>query len=142
MHTVTDINVLLRATEVEATARAIADSLASRGVEVLSVHIMDVGSGCEPDNMLVTEYEQRFDSPPIAESLHRILVGARTAETVDAGDGLATESTTQTISAAVAAALPPAPDGSEGLWYGSTRLGTLREEGLSLPIVCRLDESG
>lgn len=127
-HIIADINALLRAADTESTARAIAESLKELGLQEISVHIADVAAGCEPDNMLVTEYEQRFSMPPVVESLHRIVVGAQKGLGVD----------NSAVTSAIARALPAAPDGSEGLWYGSTRDGQLQEKDLSMPIACRL----
>lgn len=125
---IADINALMRASEVNATAEAIAEALVSAGHSNIAVHIADVSVGCEPDNMLVTEYEQRFDMPPVVESLHRIVVGGQGRGGVDLSE----------VTKTIAAALPKAPDGSEGLWYGGTRAGRLQDSDLSIPIACRL----
>lgn len=124
-----DINALLRAADTDAVARRIAETLSQRGACDIQVHIADVAAGCEPDNMLVTEWQQRFEAPPIAESLHRILVGATAPESLPDAD----------ITQTVAEALPKAPDGSQGLWYGSTRRAELQKADLSIPIACRMN---
>ncbi|MBC2681780.1 hypothetical protein [Corynebacterium anserum] len=127
---IADITVLMRSSETDGAVRAIATALKEQGYTDVGVHVADIHAGCAPDNILVTEYEQRFEKPPMAESLYRIVVGV----TAPAGARFSD------VTARIAASLPSAPDGSEALWYGGTRAGRLRECDLAVPIVCRMNE--
>lgn len=127
---IAEITVLMRSSETDGAARVIATALKEQGYTDVGVHIVDIHAGCEPDNILVTEYEQRFERPPLAESLYRIVVGVTAPAGVRFSD----------VTSRIAASLPPAPDGSEALWYGGTRAGRLRECDLAVPIVCRMNE--
>ena len=74
-----DINVLVNSHAMDAAQTQWPTILKEHGVESAHVHVEIVSLSCEPDNMLVTEYEMKNGTPPITESLHRVVVNARTA---------------------------------------------------------------
>lgn len=113
--TETDMNVLLRVDEVDSVSSGIRRALDTSGAVELQVTFTAIESACEPDNVLVAEYLQRFDSPPVSEQVHRLTVTAHWERVVE---------DTRSITREVAACLPAAPDGSPGLWFGQT--STLR----------------
>ncbi|AHW63902.1 Hypothetical protein CGLY_07285 [Corynebacterium glyciniphilum AJ 3170] len=118
--TATDMNVLVRPDGVTALAVAIRHTLGDHGATSVEVTLTGIESACEPDNMLVAEYQQRFDTPPVSEQVHRLTVTARWQGTHWQGGALNTADITRDI----AACLPILPDGSPGLWFGQT--STLR----------------
>ncbi|MGP9724783.1 hypothetical protein ACT3SZ_12295 [Corynebacterium sp. AOP40-9SA-29] len=115
----TDMNVLLRPDLGSEVVEAVRSVLTRRGASQVEVELTGIESACEPDNMLLAEYQQRFDSPAISGQVHRLTVSASwTGETAGEVPG------TADITAEVAGCLPPAPDGTPGLWFGQT--STLR----------------
>lgn len=118
--TATDMNVLVRPDHVAALADAIKHALGDHGATGVEVVLTGIESACEPDNMLVAEYQQRFDTPPIGEQVHRLTVTACWQDAYRKDKALSTADVTRVI----AACLLDAPDGSPGLWFGQT--STLR----------------
>lgn len=111
----TDMNVLLRPDLGSEVVEEVRSVLARRGAGQVEVELTGIESACEPDNMLLAEYQQRFDSPAISEQVHRLTVSANWQ-----GEAPGTAD----VTASVAGCLPPAPDGTPGLWFGQT--STLR----------------
>lgn len=123
----TDMNVLLRPDLGSEVAEAVRSVLTRHGASQVEVELTGIESACEPDNMLLAEYQQRFDSPAISEQVHRLTVSANwPGEDAGeaAGKGTGKAPSTADITAEVAGCLPPAPDGTPGLWFGQT--STLR----------------
>lgn len=118
--TATDMNVLVRPDHVVALADAIKHTLGDHGATGVEVVLTGIESACEPDNMLVAEYQQRFDTPPIGEQVHRLRVTACWPDAQGQDKAMSTADVTRVI----AACLPGVPDGSPGLWFGQT--STLR----------------
>jgi hypothetical protein len=114
------MNVLVRPDHVAALADAIERALGDHGATGVEVRLTGIESACEPDNMLVAEYQQRFDTPPIGEQVHRLTVTACWQDSHGQDKALSTADVTRVI----AACLPGVPDGSPGLWFGQT--STLR----------------
>lgn len=113
--TETDMTALLRPDRTGTTATAVRRELSTAGAQDVRVEFTVIESACEPDNALVAEYLQRFESPPVSEQVHRLNVTAQWVHgQVD----------TKVVTRQVAGCLPPAPDGSPGLWFGQT--STLR----------------
>ncbi|APT85015.1 hypothetical protein [Corynebacterium aquilae] len=75
----TDIQALLPPHELEASLPTWQSALTTAGITGADIHVEPISLSCEPDNMLVTEYEQTHGAPPITEVLHRIVVNAHTA---------------------------------------------------------------
>ena len=119
-HTVTEMNVLLRPDGVDAVVDSIPGAL-PQATDV-QVRMRSIDLECEPDNMLVAEYHQRFDAVPVTEQVHRLVVEADWEQP----EGDSREFTTG-VTAAIVGCLPPAPDGSTGLWFGNTRAITSSE---------------
>lgn len=46
----------------------------SGAVEIVGVFAQELSFSCEPDNMLVTQFEQHEGHVPLAEVLHRVVV--------------------------------------------------------------------
>ncbi|PRQ12551.1 hypothetical protein C1Y63_00360 [Corynebacterium sp. 13CS0277] len=101
-----DLQVLANARELTAAQSRWAQRLAAAGLHDPEIFVEPLSLGCEPDNMLVTEYEMRHGTPPITQTLHRVIVNARTA--------LADADMTR----AVVDCLP-----ADATWYGTTRAG-------------------
>ncbi|MGO1948834.1 MAG: hypothetical protein ACTH1D_04320 [Mycobacteriaceae bacterium] len=112
--TVTDLNILVRAGEVAGIRERISAALDAAGARGHEIVVREITLACEPDNMLVTEFQQRFDRPAVVEQVHHLVV---TASWGDSGEVPGTAD----ITATVVGCLPPAPDGSTGLWFGQTR---------------------
>lgn len=99
----TDINVLITPAEWQAASAALPQALQAAGYEATSIHGDVIDLTCEPDNMLVNQYEQAEGRPPMAEQLTRVVVnGSSSLSLVDA-------------TRAVVDALP---EGS--YWYGTS----------------------
>lgn len=113
MITETAMNVLMRPDLLEETATRIREELGDAGAQDVRVETRNVESACEPDNVLIAEYSQRFDSPPIAEQVHLLTVTAAWASETATPER-------RKVTASVASCLPPAPDGTPGLWSGQT----------------------
>ncbi|MCJ7859438.1 hypothetical protein [Corynebacterium kalidii] len=109
--TATDMNVLVRPDRRDALLDAVDAALTGLGATGVEVELRSVESACEPDNMLVADYLQRFDTPPVGEQVHRLTVTAHWPGAAPA---------TADVTRAVAGCLPSAPDGSPGLWFGQT----------------------
>lgn len=102
----TDLHVLLAPAEWASLAETIPARLSERGYAVESIHADVVDLTCEPDNMLLTQYQQNEGHPPVGEELHRVVVNGRSS--------LELKVATQ----AVVAALPAGT-----YWYGTSHAG-------------------
>ncbi|WP_092254718.1 tRNA (guanosine(37)-N1)-methyltransferase TrmD [Corynebacterium cystitidis] len=102
----TDLNVLITAAEWERAAGQMPKKLRKAGFEPREIHAEQVDLSCEPDNMLVAQFEQAEGHVPVAESLYRVVVNGRSA--LDLRDA----------TKAVVAALPAGT-----YWYGTTDEG-------------------
>nr|WP_257158596.1 tRNA (guanosine(37)-N1)-methyltransferase TrmD [Corynebacterium cystitidis] len=103
----TDLNVLITAAEWERAAAQMPKKLRKAGFEPREIHAEQVDLTCEPDNMLVAQFEQAEGHVPVAESLYRVVVNGRSA--LDLRDA----------TKAVVAALPAGT-----YWYGTTDEGS------------------
>lgn len=123
--TFTDLNALFRSSDADATVARVTGAVTALGCTGVRVRIRPITLACEPDNMLVAEYEQIHDAPPVTEDLHRITVAAGVPAgapaDVPAGAGDERGEITERITRAVVAALPDGPDGTAAVWFGSTR---------------------
>ncbi|AKE41485.1 Uncharacterised protein [Corynebacterium kutscheri] len=104
----TDINVLLTKKEWQKFLESI-PSISD--LEVSAVYGDSVNLTCEPDNMLVNQFEQYEQRPPIAEQLYRVIVHSRS-------DLALTEVTKKIISVL----------GEGSYWYGTSVEGHLDQE--------------
>lgn len=104
----TDLNLLLNAKDAPALAEKIGKELAEAGYVPTNVEIQLISLSCEPDNMLVTQYEQVHGRPPVNEDLHRLLVNGTT------------ELENKDATKAVVALLP-----EDTFYYGTTIDGTV-----------------
>lgn len=102
----TDLNLLIRPSEWEAVAEEIPAKLAGSGYEAQSVHSQIVDLTCEPDNMLVAQFELAEGHAPSVEVLHRVVVNGSSE--------LDLREATKTVSAAL-------PEGA--YWYGTSHEG-------------------
>jgi hypothetical protein len=114
--TFTDLNALFRTADADVTVDRIDSAVRALGAREVRVRAKAISLVCEPDNMLVAEYEQIHDGPPVTEELHRITVEAG-VPTDASTDGDISDSITR----AVVGALPTGPDGTAAVWFGSTR---------------------
>ncbi len=104
----TDLNLLITPEEWRTILTELPAKLSAAGFAVTQLSATEISLTCEPDNMLVAQFEQVEGHVPVAEVLHRVLVTGVTAlPLVD-------------VTATVAAALP---DGA--YWYGTTVVGEL-----------------
>ncbi len=102
----TDLNVLITPTEWERSAKKMPKKLRKAGFEPYDINTDLVDLTCEPDNMLVCQFEQAEGHVPVAEALYRVVVNGRSA--LDLRDA----------TKAVVAALPAGT-----YWYGTTDEG-------------------
>ncbi|WP_420099914.1 hypothetical protein [Corynebacterium sp.] len=107
----TDMTVLLRPGCRDALVGDIREVLSGRGAIRTEVGLTAIASACEPDNMLIAEYQQRFEAPPVSEQVHRLTVHAYWSGATPATAGITRD---------IAACLPRLGDGSPGLWFGQT----------------------
>ena len=107
----TDMNILVTRSEWQKIAPKLPKKLSKNGYRVSAIHAEEINLSCEPDNMLVSEYEQAEGHPPVSEILHRVIIHGVTAlPLVDA-----TKAVTQAL-----------PKGT--YWYGTSLEGTLDPE--------------
>lgn len=79
MRTVTtDLNVLINEKDAPAITQKLGEQLAASGYIPSRVEVQLISMACEPDNMLVTQYEQINGRPPITEDLHRFVINGET----------------------------------------------------------------
>ncbi|MBN9643182.1 hypothetical protein ACFSSC_05315 [Corynebacterium mendelii] len=102
----TDINVLITPGEWAAVAKDLVSRLEQRGIHGATVDAEEISLSCEPDNMLVTQYEQQQGHSPVAEVLHRVVINGRSTLTP------------RQLTAAVVACLP-----EDIYWYGTSHEG-------------------
>lgn len=102
----TDLNLLIRPAEWQQLAHGLPAALATAGYTVTSIHGDVVDLTCEPDNMLVTQFEQVEGHQPVVEALHRVIINGTS--------GLPLREATQAVVAAL-------PDNS--YWYGTSSEG-------------------
>lgn len=76
MHT--ELQILANPKEMKAWAKELPARLEKVGYHNAQVEAEPISLACEPDNMLVTQYEQFEGHPPITEDLHRLLVNGET----------------------------------------------------------------
>ncbi len=109
----TDLNLLIRPSEWEAVAEKMPTRLAESGYAAESVHSQIVDLTCEPDNMLVSQFEQAEGHVPSVEVLHRVVVNG------------SSELNLREATKAVTSALPRG-----AYWYGTSNEGRT-EPGIS-----------
>lgn len=109
----TDLNVLITPGDWERTLEKLPKKLRRAGFDVTEIHAEIVDLTCEPDNMLVTQFEQIEGHVPITEVLHRVIVNGRSH--------LPLTELTQTV----VRGLP-----RDTYWYGTTDEGH-REPGIA-----------
>ncbi|AIG63948.1 tRNA (guanine-N1)-methyltransferase [Corynebacterium atypicum] len=102
----TQLEVLIAPKAWKEAAQHLPRKLAKRGVYGADVHAQQVDFSCEPDNVLVAEYEQANARPPVAEVVHHVVVSARS------------QMPHREVTQAVVGCLPRGT-----LWYGSTVAG-------------------
>lgn len=102
----TDLNLLIRPADWGRVAAGLPAALAEAGYHADSVHGEIVDLTCEPDNMLVTQFEQVEGHQPVVEALHRVIINGTS--------GLPLREATQAVVAAL-------PDNS--YWYGTSSEG-------------------
>ena len=102
----TDINLLVTPGDWMTIADALAPRLEDNGYTAATVHAEEISLSCEPDNMLVTQYEQQEGHVPFNEVLHRVVINGRSGEDL------------KDLTATVVGCLP------EGTyWYGTSHEG-------------------
>lgn len=103
-----DLNVLLADKAWEKLAPEVANALSDMGVKVTESTAEIIEFSCQPDNMLLAEYQQKEGHLPIEESLQRVVINCEAPADTDLRE----------VTKTVVAALP------EGIyWYGSTNQG-------------------
>ncbi|QGU07717.1 tRNA (guanine-N(1)-)-methyltransferase [Corynebacterium occultum] len=70
----TDLNILIAPVEWERVVARMPKKLRRAGFEATEIHAQVVDLTCEPDNMLVTQFEQNEGHVPVVEVLHRVVV--------------------------------------------------------------------
>lgn len=110
----TDLNLLITPSEWRKLLPSLAEQLAAAGFAVIRIDAAEISLTCEPDNMLVNQFEQLEGHSPTAEVLHRVLIVGTTA--------LSLVDTT----AAVVQLLP-----TDTYWYGTTINGELDNQGVA-----------
>ena len=70
----TDMNILATRSEWQKIAPKLPKKLSKNGYRVSAIHAEEINLSCEPDNMLVSEYEQAEGHPPVSEILHRVII--------------------------------------------------------------------
>ncbi|MDO4631390.1 MAG: tRNA (guanosine(37)-N1)-methyltransferase TrmD [Corynebacterium sp.] len=103
----TDLNILVTPAEWQKIMANLATYLATRDYHVTTIHAEEINLSCEPDNMLVTEYQQTQGRPPVSEALHRIIIHGETSLSLVA----ATKAVSESL-----------PAGT--YWYGTSVEGT------------------
>ncbi|MCS4536276.1 hypothetical protein [Corynebacterium sp. HS2168-gen11] len=73
----TDINILIHPADWQEIVAKLPQQLTDAGYLVDSIHADEIVLSCEPDNMLVTQYEQYEGHSPITEVLHRVVIQGR-----------------------------------------------------------------
>lgn len=73
----TDLNVLINPADWGRAVAKLPKKLRKAGFDVTDIHAEIVDLTCEPDNMLVTQFEQTEGHVPVTEVLHRVLVNGR-----------------------------------------------------------------
>lgn len=105
-----DLNVLLADKAWEKFAPAVAEALAKMDVKVVESSAEIIEFSCQPDNMLLAEYQQKEGHLPIEESLQRVVINCEAEAGVDLRE----------VTKTVVSALP------QGVyWYGSANEGHL-----------------
>lgn len=105
-----DLNVLLADKAWDILAPKVADALAASGIKVTESSAEIIEFSCQPDNMLLAEYQQKEGHLPIEESLQRVVINCEAPADTDL----------RAVTKTVFSALP------EGVyWYGSTNEGHL-----------------
>lgn len=108
----TDLNLLITPSQWQKLLPSLAQQLAAVGFAVTRIDSAEISLTCEPDNMLVNQFEQLEGRSPTAEVLHRVLIFGTTAlSLVD-------------VTAAVVQLLP-----AGSYWYGTTMDGQLDNHG-------------
>ncbi|WIM66894.1 tRNA (guanosine(37)-N1)-methyltransferase TrmD [Corynebacterium breve] len=102
----TDISVLITPGEWERVSAKLPKKLRKAGFEPYDVNAEQVDLTCEPDNILVNQYEQAEGHQPTVEVLHRVIINGRS--------DLDLREATQVVVRAL-------PEGT--YWYGSTDEG-------------------
>lgn len=110
----TDLNLLITPSQWQKLLPNLAQPLAAVGFAVTRIDSAEISLTCEPDNMLVNQFEQLEGRCPTAEVLHRVLIFGTTAlPLVD-------------VTAAVVQLLP-----AGSYWYGTTIDGELDNQGVA-----------
>ncbi|MFC5939173.1 hypothetical protein ACFPVT_07190 [Corynebacterium choanae] len=104
----TDIQVLLTRSEWQRLEPELSQHLTDEDCTPMNIAVEELSFACEPDNMLVSEYQQREGHPPVAEILHRVVVHSRSTRA-------ASEVTKHVVTAL----------GNPQYWYGTTSAGFL-----------------
>lgn len=73
----TDLNILITPADWERTAARLPKKLRKAGYQAETIHAQVVDLTCEPDNMLITQFEQNEGHVPMVEVLHRVVVNGR-----------------------------------------------------------------
>lgn len=102
----TDLQLLIEPSEWEAVAATLPAQCAEHGYEVASVHAEPISLSCEPDNMLITQYQQQYGALSPSMQLHRVVING-------SSDLSLTEATQVVVSAL--------PEGT--FWYGTSMDG-------------------
>lgn len=114
----TSLNVLLAPAE----QAGVAAKLAAAGFE--DCQFVETVFACEPDNMLVAEYQQLHGSAPVTEVLSRLVVLSHQPAAARLWE----------VTAAVVAALPAGT-----LWYGTSTAGDCRAESVAISQTCAIN---
>ncbi|MCS4489079.1 MULTISPECIES: hypothetical protein [unclassified Corynebacterium] len=104
----TDLSVLMDPLTLDQLVADLPVALKSHGYTVRAIHSEAVTMSCEPENMLVSEYEQREGRVPLVEVLFRVLIHGSTK--------LDLKAATQ----AVSSSFPP-----QTYWYGTSVEGSV-----------------
>lgn len=70
----TDLNVLINPADLQRALPKLPKKLRKAGYDATDIHSEIVDLTCEPDNMLVTQFEQVEGHVPVTEALHRVVI--------------------------------------------------------------------
>ncbi|GAA1474913.1 hypothetical protein GCM10009621_19910 [Corynebacterium felinum] len=105
----TDLHLLLTPQQWVAVHEALSANTCA-GVEISAVYAQELSFACEPDNMLVTHFEQQEGRVPLAEVLHRVVVLSKTSREL------------KDLTVAIVEVIATTVD-SHLYWYGTSSLG-------------------
>ncbi|WP_308488190.1 hypothetical protein [Corynebacterium pelargi] len=102
----TDMQVLMSPRDWQHLAQVMPEILKKAGYQVEQIHAEEVDLTCEPDNMLITQYQQQHGQLAPSLRLHRLVING------------ASDLDLRAATRAVAESFPP-----DTYWYGTSNHG-------------------